>query len=447
VVSSHRSLKISLAALAFAWFSAAGDFRFALVGDSIIDRRISVYSEPGYLEMIQRIRSSDAAFTNFEMLIHNFEFPGAPASGGTYMGAPAWVLDELKWAGFRLFGAANNHSFDFGTEGFLSTLHAMQQAGVVYAGAGINLALARAPGYLDTGGGRVALIGCASTFSVLSPAGEQRTDLKGRPGLNPLRFKTTYTVEPSTLASLRKLAGRSGNVDARRPLAFLGATFRAGEKTEVHTESDPKDLAGITAEVRDARRQAAWVVVSIHTHEGAPGNREVPAEFLVAFAHAAIDAGADVFVGHGPHLLRGIEIYKGKPIFYSLANFIFQNDLLQFQPQENYDEYNLPLDATPADFFDARSAHDTRSYPADGAFWESVEAEAVFNDKRELKEIDLYPITLGFMQARTIRGRPLPADAKLGRTIIDRVARLSDAMGTKVVYEEGKGIGRIGPLR
>lgn len=420
----------------------AADFRFALAGDSIITRRISVYDEPAYLQMIGRIRSSDAAFTNFEMLIHTFEFPGAPASGGTYMGAPAWVLDELKWAGFRLFGAANNHAFDFGTDGFLSTLQAMQKAGVVYAGSGINLARARAPGYLDTGKGRVALIGCASTFSTLSPAGEQRVDLKGRPGINPLRFNTTYTVESATLASLRLLAGRN-NGDPSRPLSFLGATFRSGEKPAVETAADPKDLAAIVAEIRDARRQADWVVVSIHAHEGAPHDREIPAEFLVQFAHAAIDSGADLFVGHGPHLLRGIEIYKGKPILYSMANFIFQNDLIQFQPQENYEEYNLPLDATPADFFDARSAHDTRSYPAEPKFWESVEAEVVFNEKRELKEIDLYPITLGFKRSRTVRGRPLPADAALSQSLIEHLTKLSAPMGTKIAFDAERGIGRV----
>src|ERR1051326_5314287 len=184
-------------------------FRFALTGDSIIERRLSVYDEPQYLRMFERIRSADAAFTNFEMLIHNFEYPGAPMSGGTYMGAAPWVLDELKWAGFRLFAAANNHSFDFGADGLLSNIRHLEQAGVVYAGAGVNLARARAPGYLDTKKGRVALIACASTFSVLSPAGEQRPDMKGRPGLNPLRFKTTYIVELSTLNSIRALAQQS----------------------------------------------------------------------------------------------------------------------------------------------------------------------------------------------------------------------------------------------
>ena len=432
-------------ALALSAQPARDNFRFTLTGDSIIDRRISVYDEPGYVQMFDRIRSADAAFTNFEMLVHNFEFPGAPLSGGTYMGAPAWVLDELKWAGFRLFGAANNHSFDFGTDGLRSNLRALRQAGVVYAGIGENLGRARAPGYLDTKKGRVALIACASTFSVLSPAGVQRPDMPGRPGLNPLRFKTTYTVEPATLASLRELAsanpaGEGAASSSKDELRFLGATFKAGDKPGILTEPDPRDLKEIAAEVRDARRQADWVVVSIHAHEGAPGNREAPAAFLVTFAHAVIDAGADVFVGHGPHVLRGIEIYKGKPIFYSMANFIFQNETIPFQPQENYDQLNLPLSASTADYFDTRSANDTRSFPADQKIWESVVADALFNSKRELQEICLYPITLGFRQSRTQRGRPLPATGELAASIIDRVARLSKPMGTAVTFEGGKGV-------
>ncbi|HEX4593668.1 MAG TPA: CapA family protein [Bryobacteraceae bacterium] len=428
--------------------SPADNFRFALAGDSIIDRRISVYEEPAYLQMLNRIRSADAAFTNFEMLVHNFEFPGAPVSGGTYMGAPPWVLDELKWAGFRLFGVANNHAFDFGTDGLLSNLRNLRQAGVVYAGAGENLARARAPGYLDTKKGRVALIACASTFSILSPAGTQRPDLQGRPGLNPLRFKTTFTVEPATLASLRTLAransgGEGGAPSNEGDLRFLGVTFRSGDKPAVVTEPDGRDLQEITAGIRDARRQADWVMVSIHSNEGAPGDREAPAQFLVTFAHAAIDAGADLFVGHGPHVLRAVEIYKGKPIFYSVANFIFQNESLPFQPQESFDQFNLPSGATTADYFDARSANDTRGFPADQKIWESIVAEAVFNGKRELQEIDLYPITLGFHESRTKRGRPLPATGDLAASIIDRVSKLSKTMGTSVAYQDGKGVVKV----
>src|SRR5260370_34307939 len=107
--------------------------------------------------MFARIRRADAAFANFEMLVPSFEYPAAPVSGGTYMGAPAWVLDELKWAGFRLFGVANNHSLDFGADGLLSNIRHMEQAGLGHAGAGENLARSRAPGYLGTMQGRVAL--------------------------------------------------------------------------------------------------------------------------------------------------------------------------------------------------------------------------------------------------------------------------------------------------
>jgi poly-gamma-glutamate synthesis protein (capsule biosynthesis protein) len=109
------------------------------------------------------------------------------------------------------------------------------------------------------------------------------------------------------------------------------------------TTPDANDLAAITASIKDAKEMADYVVVSIHSHEGAPGANSLqePAQFVREFAHAAIDAGADVFVGHGNHALRGIEIYKGKTIFYSLGNFIFENDLVVPQPTEFYQQFGL----------------------------------------------------------------------------------------------------------
>src|SRR5262249_42315661 len=156
--------------------------------------------------------------------------------------------------------------------------------------------------YVETANGRVALVACASTFTPGSLAGIQRPDLRGRPGLSPLRFSTTYTVDAATLEGLGKLT--PGN-QANGPVRISGAIYESGEKPGIRTEPLKEDLEGIAASVREARRQADFVVVSIHAHEGKPGNREVPADFLVTFAHAMIDAGADVFVGHGPHVLRG----------------------------------------------------------------------------------------------------------------------------------------------
>lgn len=421
-------------------------FRVFLAGDSILNRKLSVYKDPAYLALIESIRHADAGFTNLETLIHNYQFPGASVSGGAYMASPPWIVDELKWAGLNLLGVANNHTFDYGSEGMRSTLHALDAAGLTHAGAGENLAFARAPAYLDTADGRVALVACASTFSPGSFAGEQRPDLRGRPGLNPLRFSTTYTVDAATLDGLRRLSLLNAPNAGQRngPVRIAGATYQAGNATAIHTAPLKGDLEGIVSSIREARRQADWVIVSIHAHEGKPGNREAPAEFLETFAHAAVDAGADVLVAHGPHVLRAIEIYKGKPVFYSLANFAFENETMQFQPAESYQELDLPSSATAADYYDVRSKNDTRGFPVDRPVWESVVAEVAFNADRTPKEIVLHPVSLGFGEPRAQRGRPRPAAPELSREIINHLAALSAPLGTVVQFANGLGTVMLG---
>ncbi len=206
-----KGAKLSLALAVLALGSSAqeprGEFRVALTGDSMIQGRFSIYDEPEYVGLVRRLKNANVAFTNFEMLVHNFEYAPAPMSGGLYLQAYPFVLDEMRWMGFGIFTLANNHAYDYGADGLLSTMRYFDKAGMVYAGAGENLARARAPGYFDTKKGRVALIACASTFPISGPAGEQRVDIRGRPGVSPLRVKTTYTVEPATLASLRQLFG------------------------------------------------------------------------------------------------------------------------------------------------------------------------------------------------------------------------------------------------
>jgi poly-gamma-glutamate synthesis protein (capsule biosynthesis protein) len=433
--------------------ASKGDgIRFALTGDSIINRKISVFQAPGFDQLVARLRNADAAFTNFETVMHNFEFPGEALSGGTYMGSPPSIIDEIKWLGIDLLGTANNHTFDFGVDGMRSNLKYLRESGLTFAGTGENLARARAPAYLDTPKGRIALISCASTFPPASQAGAQRPDLPGRPGLNPLRFVTTYVVTSSVFKSVEELndltrsGGRSAGrgegeqTPGGRATTFFGMRFEEGAANAIHTQPYAADLEGIVAAVRDARQQADWVMVSIHCHEGAPGQLEVPAEFLVTFAHAVIDAGADLMVGHGPHIVRGIEVYQHKPIFYSVGNFIFENDLVQFQPQENYDSVGLPLTALPSDYFTKRSRGDTISFPANQPFWESMMAEATFDADRSLKSITVYPLELGFKKSRPQRGRPYPASEEVGRKVVERVNRLSQPYGVTATYENGVGV-------
>jgi Bacterial capsule synthesis protein PGA_cap len=151
-----------------------------------------------------------------------------------------------------------------------------------------------------------------------------------------------------------------------------------------------------------------------------------------------VDAGADMFVGHGPHVLRGIEIYKGKPILYSLGDFIFQNETLLRLPSENYESQNLGATAGVNDFNDARFNFDKSGFPADRMIWEAVVAMPKFRADR-LIELALHPITLGFGKARNVRGRPQFADGELGAKILGDITKLSAEMGTKITVRAGIG--------
>jgi hypothetical protein len=214
-----------------------------------------------------------------------------------------------------------------------------------------------------------------------------------------------------------------------------------GDKTDVLTELNKEDLEEIASVVRNASGLADYTIVTIHAHES-DKNRSIPAKFIVSFARAMIDAGADVFVAHGPHVLRGIEIYKGKPIFYSLANFLFQNETLLRLPHENYEPYGLGPESHVADFNDKRYSKDRRGFPATPEYWESVIAVPAWKGK-ELIALKLYPISLGFGKSRSVRGRPLLAGADLSKKIIKDLQRLSKPFGTTIDFKNGTGIVRI----
>ena len=100
---------------------APADFTIALTGDSIITRRLSVYTEPAFTQLIELVRGADAAFTNIEMLFHDFEPYPMNESGGTYMRAEPALAKELAWAGFDLGSLANNHTGDYGALGMRLT--------------------------------------------------------------------------------------------------------------------------------------------------------------------------------------------------------------------------------------------------------------------------------------------------------------------------------------
>lgn len=427
-------------------------FSIALTGDSFIASKISGYSEPDFTEVFDTIRAQDLGFTNLEVLLNDYKGIPAAQSGGTYAGAPTALADEIKWAGFHMVARANNHSLDYSYEGLRITTDTLDKKGIVRAGVGENLAEARSPAYCEAPFGRVALLSASSSFAPWGRAGATRPDFQGRPGLSPLRYTTKYFVAKEHFATIKQMeqdlglkavkekyaALGWGMPDETGEISLAGLTFVESDGPGIVTEPNQQDVQDITKWIRDARRQADWVLFTLHCHE-AHLDRTVPAEFITSFAKACIDAGADMFIGHGPHLLRGIEIYKGKPIFYSLGNFIFQNDLIFKHPQDIYDRYGLPLEATPADMYDARSKHDTAGFPGDPIYWESVIAITRYNG-RELTGIELIPLCLGHGKPRPQRGRPFVARGEKAKKILEDIKRLSQPFETDVIIEGEKGV-------
>jgi poly-gamma-glutamate synthesis protein (capsule biosynthesis protein) len=169
------------------------------------------------------------------------------------------------------------------------------------------------------------------------------------------------------------------------------------------------------------------------------GELQEPSEFALTYARAAIDAGADLFVGHGSHTPLGIEFYKGKPIFHSLGTLIMQNESLPFFPAEAYSRFGLGNEATPADFIDARTGNGKKGHVAHAAFWENILATCHF-ERGEVAEIRIYPLDQGFGRTRAQRGRPVLAEGALAAKIIERVNTLSRPYGVNVANKDGIGV-------
>ncbi len=432
--------------------------RLALTGDSMITRSAVASRSESVAKVIELIKDVDVAFTNLEVLPNDFRGYPAVESGGTHLATHHGVLDDLVDMGFNLFSCANNHALDYSIEGLLATIEVLEQKEVAYAGVGRTLTQARMPVYLDHEGGSVAMVSCSSTFAKGQSAGEQRPEVQGRPGLNPLRFGTTYEVTKEQLETLREIFSTLGLeqqwrewiqlgfafppedpqifpfVDTNlRSAGLLNARFRAADHPAVKTTPNVQDMEEIAKWTREARARADIVLVSLHAHEQ-DATIEDPAEFVRTFAHRIVDEGANIVVGHGPHLLRGVEIYRGSVIFYSLGNFIAQNELVHKLPADSYEYFRVDSSKTPGELFQIRHQNDQKGFPADKRFWQTIVPVCDFENGR-LRRIEIVPVTLDHGQSVHRRGRPRLAEGEEAGEILARLVRLSETFGTKVRHE------------
>ena len=339
--------------------------------------------------VIQGLLKGDVVFTNFESTVAE---KGETVEEGRGFLTPPEALDALQAFGFNLVAFASNHAFDLKAKGIQNTIREADARRLVHAGTGNNAAEAAAPGYLRTPKGTIALI--ASASGLIAPGGNAMAD---RPGVNELRVETGGKQNEAT----EDLPGAPTNTP------------------------NADDAQRILRSIREARQHADLVIVYQHNHvfgnhsfstifsEGM-AERLGPNDWLVKWTHAEIDAGADIVVMHGAPLLHGIEIYRGRPIFYDLGNFI----------------YNVPP---------------TLTYIDEPMSWESVVAYLEL-EGRNLRSITLRPIALNNIgegqpdvhseytnnQFLDTRGLAAPATGAKAGYILRRVADESRAFGTKL---------------
>ena len=287
---------------------AAGEIVVAAVGDMIISNPAAARPAVEAQQMYRVLREADASFGNCEEPVASVGFMYQKTS------QMAWppILDDFKAAGFNMLSAANNHYMDLGPEGLLQGLDESRKRGFAIAGAGKNLDEALTPGIRTVKGVRVGLLAFWCNQAGGGYADYARAG-RDKPGV--------------AMITGAQVTVPDGN----------------GVRTAVLPQS--ADINMMADAIRRARSQADFLMVSFHQHWGSgglaysPGNPPptrniVPADLSspvngVAegrriIGHTAIDAGADVVVGHGPHVLNGVELYRGKPILYSLGHYYME---------------------------------------------------------------------------------------------------------------------------
>jgi poly-gamma-glutamate synthesis protein (capsule biosynthesis protein) len=241
--------------------------------------------------------------------------------------------------------------------------------------------------------------------------------------------------------------------DKKRALIF-SQVFEEGDKPcGVHYEINEDDLRLNLRSIRQGKEWSDLMIATIHSHDNPNVIRhldflqEEPSDFIVELAHKSIDNGADVFVGTGPHLLRGIEIYKGRPIFYSLASFVYQlwgmpsgidrfsdNHLDPFYSETTEIEMNM----------DMWPPHSVTKHPdvTNMESMESVTCQIDYEDGK-IKKIILRPIEFGYGAPISQHGIPRTPKPHVADRILKRIQRMSKAFGTNIEIEDGLGYIRL----
>ena len=394
---------------------------------------------------------ADVRITNLETNLSDFGAFANQYSGGTWLNTRKELFPALASFGFNFFGTANNHCMDYSYAGLCATLDFLDEKGYAHAGTGRDLPDAEKPAILGLAGGKTAAIFAVdASMEPPSMAGKASKTFQGRPGVNYLRHENAYAVSEKDMADLKRIACASGiNIfrdaeiatgymapDPAGTFVFGSTTFTCDAKTP-RSKCNAKDLSRLTGNIEKAKRENDLVFILVHCHDEEGTDETDPPAYLKEFCRAAIDAGASAVFGGGVHILRGLELYRGKPIFYSLGDFIYQGPLVEYLPPEFMEKYGLDVDASAKEALWVRSRGGKIGLSTNEKNYLSVVPKLTF-DGDAMTDLLLMPIRLTFQTGDESRdGLPYFAEGDEGKRVFDRFAKASLSLGTELVYENG----------
>lgn len=415
---------------------------FCASGDFLIHIPVPE-DHPGAAALAKKIQTADVRLTNLETTVTEYDCYASSFSGGTPMTAAPALLEDVKRYGFQACGCANNHAMDFSVGGLLSTMKHLDAAGLKRAGIGTSLEEASAPATIETANGKVAFFAQTAVYygNDSGRAGYGHDGILPRPGVNGLRHIDECLVTRRQMDELKQLAhdtmvNAEDELDAAfgygKPddgtFTFGSVKFRVSDKPGKFSRCNENDMQRTENAIRKARESYDYIVCSIHSHQF-PGRKEQEVDYYVEeFCRRCIDAGADAVVGTGNHLLKGIEIYKGKPIFYCLGNFLFHPEYVTKISADVVEGFGFPLELSGEDVVRRRKARATASMETNPIVYQSMLPFWTMENGK-LTEIRLLPIELGIHQPKGLRGFPAPAKPE---TIFSRLQEVCKPYGTNL---------------
>ena len=422
--------------------------KFTAAGDALCQRRLPQDYE-GFAEIRDFIMQGDGRFFNLETTLnYEGEVYANQFSGGTWVRCTPEVGEDMLDYGFNMTNINNNHAMDFAHEGLIKTVEYVEEMGIIQSGVGMNLHQASAPAYLETKNGRVALIGISTSFKPPMMAGEQSRRIPGRPGVNGIRIAQKLMVPKEAFDTVKEIGEKTHINDPKNITRAEGyfpwpeegtaeigeLNFVLGDEFKIVSTLNKADMERVTASIREAAMQADYVMVSLHAHQIVGSDKHTVPAILEELCHTLIDAGADAVVGHGPHLVRAIEVYKQKPIFYSLGDFLIQLYQLPIAPEDFYKNYGMDSNSAVIELLKKRSRDFSCGLMEDLKMRESVIPYWETDENKNLTKLVLMPVTASLREGKHLEGLPQPSKDV---AFIEKLAGLSKPYGVNIEMKDG----------